>query len=133
MWLGTPVLVLPGQFLYPESCGKEEGRQSVFKEIPGATLPGEQAEGRWLRPARVISLLSLCGSPILRRSSDITKSPLTKSEQLLRIDDHDFSMRPGFGGMKGALEGWGGVSSFLGFFDLLILSALAELGGLSTF
>ncbi|KAL6091660.1 hypothetical protein STEG23_022266, partial [Scotinomys teguina] len=38
------------------------------------------------------------GSPILRRSSDITKSPLTKSEQLLRIDDHDFSMRPGFGG-----------------------------------
>ena len=39
----------------------------------------------------------------------------------------------GFGGMKGALEGWGGASSFLGFFDLLILSALAELGGLSTF
>ncbi|GAB1288363.1 Gamma-aminobutyric acid receptor subunit rho-1 [Apodemus speciosus] len=38
------------------------------------------------------------GSPILKRSSDITKSPLTKSEQLLRIDDHDFSMRPGFGG-----------------------------------
>ncbi|XP_003258374.2 gamma-aminobutyric acid receptor subunit rho-1 isoform X2 [Nomascus leucogenys] len=37
-------------------------------------------------------------SPILRRSPDITKSPLTKSEQLLRIDDHDFSMRPGFGG-----------------------------------
>uniref|UniRef100_A0A452U0T6 GABA(C) receptor n=1 Tax=Ursus maritimus TaxID=29073 RepID=A0A452U0T6_URSMA len=32
------------------------------------------------------------------RSPDITKSPLTKSEQLLRIDDHDFSMRPGFGG-----------------------------------
>ncbi|NWU22014.1 GBRR1 protein, partial [Dyaphorophyia castanea] len=38
------------------------------------------------------------GSPILKRSPDITKSPLTKSEQLLRIDDHDFSMRPGFGG-----------------------------------
>eukprot|EP00069_Balaena_mysticetus_P004786 bmy_17633T0 len=36
--------------------------------------------------------------PILKRSPDITKSPLTKSEQLLRIDDHDFSMRPGFGG-----------------------------------
>uniref|UniRef100_A0A8C5PAT5 Gamma-aminobutyric acid receptor subunit rho-1 n=1 Tax=Leptobrachium leishanense TaxID=445787 RepID=A0A8C5PAT5_9ANUR len=32
------------------------------------------------------------------RSPDITKSPLTKSEQLLRIDDHDFTMRPGFGG-----------------------------------
>ncbi|NXH88788.1 GBRR1 protein, partial [Edolisoma coerulescens] len=38
------------------------------------------------------------GSPILKRSPDITKSPHTKSEQLLRIDDHDFSMRPGFGG-----------------------------------
>ncbi|KAL4623977.1 gamma-aminobutyric acid receptor subunit rho-1-like [Arapaima gigas] len=38
------------------------------------------------------------GSPVLRRSPDMTKSPVTKSEQLLRIDDHDFTMRPGFGG-----------------------------------
>ncbi|XP_073529267.1 gamma-aminobutyric acid receptor subunit rho-1 [Phyllobates terribilis] len=38
------------------------------------------------------------GSPVIKRSPDITKSPLTKSEQLLRIDDHDFTMRPGFGG-----------------------------------
>ena len=37
-------------------------------------------------------------SPILKRSSDMTKSPMTKSEQLLRIDDHDFTMRPAFGG-----------------------------------
>ncbi|XP_024285539.1 gamma-aminobutyric acid receptor subunit rho-1-like isoform X2 [Oncorhynchus tshawytscha] len=36
--------------------------------------------------------------PILKRSSDMTKSPMTKSEQLLRIDDHDFTMRPAFGG-----------------------------------
>ena len=63
MWLGTPVLALPGQFLYPESCGKEEGRQSVFKEIPGATLQQpcleskQKADGS-TRPARVISLLS---------------------------------------------------------------------------
>ncbi|XP_075058869.1 gamma-aminobutyric acid receptor subunit rho-1 isoform X2 [Mixophyes fleayi] len=35
---------------------------------------------------------------VFKRSPDITKSPLTKSEQLLRIDDHDFTMRPGFGG-----------------------------------
>ncbi|XP_039088117.1 gamma-aminobutyric acid receptor subunit rho-1 isoform X2 [Hyaena hyaena] len=42
--------------------------------------------------------MSKKGSPILKRSPDITKSPLTKSEQLLRIDDQDFSMRPGFGG-----------------------------------
>ncbi|XP_076128112.1 gamma-aminobutyric acid receptor subunit rho-1-like [Alosa pseudoharengus] len=38
------------------------------------------------------------GSPVLKRSSDMTKFPVTKSEQLLRIDDHDFIMRPGFGG-----------------------------------
>lgn len=29
---------------------------------------------------------------------DSTKSWLIKSEQLLRIEDHDFAMRPGFGG-----------------------------------
>uniref|UniRef100_A0A8C9RZT8 Gamma-aminobutyric acid receptor subunit rho-1 n=1 Tax=Scleropages formosus TaxID=113540 RepID=A0A8C9RZT8_SCLFO len=44
------------------------------------------------------SALSLPCSPVLRRSPDMTKSPVTKSEQLLRIDDHDFTMRPGFGG-----------------------------------
>ncbi|KAM4713461.1 gamma-aminobutyric acid receptor subunit rho-1-like isoform 2-T2 [Anableps anableps] len=38
------------------------------------------------------------GSPIFKRSPDITKVRGTKSEQLLRIDDHDFTMRPGFGG-----------------------------------
>ncbi|XP_064196008.1 gamma-aminobutyric acid receptor subunit rho-1-like isoform X1 [Anguilla rostrata] len=38
------------------------------------------------------------GSPILKRSPDITKAYMTKSEQLLRVDDHDFTMRPGFGG-----------------------------------
>uniref|UniRef100_A0A6Q2WTY0 Gamma-aminobutyric acid receptor subunit rho-1 n=1 Tax=Esox lucius TaxID=8010 RepID=A0A6Q2WTY0_ESOLU len=37
-------------------------------------------------------------SPILKRSPDMTKSTMTKSEQLLRIDDHDFTMRPAFGG-----------------------------------
>lgn len=34
---------------------------------------------------------------------DSTKSWLIKSEQLLRIDDHDFAMRPGFGGTAPAL------------------------------
>ncbi|XP_071391094.1 gamma-aminobutyric acid receptor subunit rho-1-like [Centroberyx affinis] len=38
------------------------------------------------------------GSPIYKRSPDVTKASVTKSEQLLRIDDHDFTMRPGFGG-----------------------------------
>ncbi|XP_037543354.1 gamma-aminobutyric acid receptor subunit rho-3a [Nematolebias whitei] len=32
------------------------------------------------------------------KKQDSTKSLLIKSEQLLRIDDHDFAMRPGFGG-----------------------------------
>ncbi|KAL0994019.1 hypothetical protein UPYG_G00116820 [Umbra pygmaea] len=32
------------------------------------------------------------------KKSDTTKSLLIKSEQLLRIEDHDFAMRPGFGG-----------------------------------
>ncbi|KAG7254945.1 hypothetical protein CRUP_018218 [Coryphaenoides rupestris] len=39
-----------------------------------------------------------CRSPMFKRSPDMTKSPMTKSEQLLRIDDHDFTMRPAFGG-----------------------------------
>ncbi|ELW59132.1 Gamma-aminobutyric acid receptor subunit rho-1 [Tupaia chinensis] len=55
-------------------------------------------ESRVHWPAREVHEMSKKGSPILKRSPDITKSPLTKSEQLLRIDDHDFSMRPGFGG-----------------------------------
>lgn len=85
--------------------------------LPGtATITGSWSE-RWMfwgvNGVNEHTLLSgsaqgsqLCfsppGSPILKRSPDITKSPLTKSEQLLRIDDHDFSMRPGFGGMKHA-------------------------------
>lgn len=44
--------------------------------------------------------LSFFHSPIYKRSPDMTKSPMTKSEQLLRIDDHDFTMRPAFGGQK---------------------------------
>ncbi|CAL8399591.1 unnamed protein product [Boreogadus saida] len=32
------------------------------------------------------------------KKQDSTKSLLIKSEQLLRIEDHDFAMRPGFGG-----------------------------------
>lgn len=37
-------------------------------------------------------------SLIAKRSPDMTKKWGTKTEQLLRIDDHDFTMRPGFGG-----------------------------------
>ncbi|KAL0967315.1 hypothetical protein UPYG_G00250660 [Umbra pygmaea] len=38
------------------------------------------------------------GSTILSRNPDITKTTMSKSEQLLSIKDHDFAMRPGFGG-----------------------------------
>ncbi|KAL2081967.1 hypothetical protein ACEWY4_021785 [Coilia grayii] len=37
-------------------------------------------------------------SPVLKRGSDMTKLPVTNTEQLLKIDGHDFTMRPGFGG-----------------------------------
>uniref|UniRef100_UPI00398E91E6 gamma-aminobutyric acid receptor subunit rho-2-like isoform X2 n=1 Tax=Pristiophorus japonicus TaxID=55135 RepID=UPI00398E91E6 len=36
--------------------------------------------------------------PILKRNQDLTKNRATKSEHLLRVDDHDFTMRPAFGG-----------------------------------
>ncbi|XP_043542698.1 gamma-aminobutyric acid receptor subunit rho-2-like isoform X2 [Chiloscyllium plagiosum] len=38
------------------------------------------------------------GSPILRRIPDTTKTRTTNSEHLLRVGDHDFTMRPAFGG-----------------------------------
>lgn len=37
-------------------------------------------------------------SAVSKRSPDMTKKWSTKTEQLLRIEDHDFTMRPGFGG-----------------------------------
>ncbi|KAI9517150.1 Gamma-aminobutyric acid receptor subunit rho-1 [Dissostichus eleginoides] len=37
-------------------------------------------------------------SPMTKRSPDKTKAWGTKSEHLLRIQEHDFTMRPGFGG-----------------------------------
>ncbi|XP_029902849.1 gamma-aminobutyric acid receptor subunit rho-1-like [Myripristis murdjan] len=57
---------------------------------------------RYIRTKREMPLMAApirkIGSPIFKRSPDITKASTTKSEQLLRIDDHDFTMRPGFGG-----------------------------------
>lgn len=47
---------------------------------------------------------------MFKRSPDITKAWGTKSEQLLRIDDHDFTMRPGFGGKVYLSELNGAVS-----------------------
>ncbi|XP_055043064.2 gamma-aminobutyric acid receptor subunit rho-1 [Misgurnus anguillicaudatus] len=41
------------------------------------------------------------GSTLPMRDPDVTKAPITKSEQLLKLDHHDFTMRPGFGGPAG--------------------------------
>ncbi|XP_012665404.1 gamma-aminobutyric acid receptor subunit rho-1 isoform X2 [Otolemur garnettii] len=66
---------------------------------PGREVHEMSKKGRPQRQRREVHEdAHMRGSPILKRSPDITKSPLMKSEQLLRIDDHDFSMRPGFGG-----------------------------------
>nr|XP_034965291.1 gamma-aminobutyric acid receptor subunit rho-2 isoform X3 [Zootoca vivipara] len=37
-------------------------------------------------------------SHIYKKNNDMTKTRTGKSEQLLRVDDHDFTMRPAFGG-----------------------------------
>ncbi len=42
--------------------------------------------------------LFVFNSTFLMRSPDVTKAAVTKSEQLLELDGHDFTMRPGFGG-----------------------------------
>lgn len=39
-----------------------------------------------------------CSSPLAKKPPDVTKSRKVKTEQLLRVDDHDFTMRPAFGG-----------------------------------
>lgn len=55
----------------------------------------------------------------------MTKSPMTKSEQLLRIDDHDFTMRPAFGGQDTrCLPPAGGA-----FFSLCNVPAEPDLAG----
>ncbi|XP_053488543.1 gamma-aminobutyric acid receptor subunit rho-2a [Ictalurus furcatus] len=38
------------------------------------------------------------GVPLAKKPPDVTKSRKVKTEQLLRVDDHDFTMRPAFGG-----------------------------------
>nr|XP_033794035.1 gamma-aminobutyric acid receptor subunit rho-2-like isoform X3 [Geotrypetes seraphini] len=37
-------------------------------------------------------------SPLYKKNHDMTKSRGGKSDQLLKVDDHDFTMRPAFGG-----------------------------------
>ncbi|ROJ78733.1 Gamma-aminobutyric acid receptor subunit rho-2 [Anabarilius grahami] len=38
------------------------------------------------------------GTSLAKKPPDVTKSRRLKTEQLLKVDDHDFTMRPAFGG-----------------------------------
>lgn len=43
-------------------------------------------------------LIILFDSSLTKKPPDVTKSRKMKTEQVLRVDDHDFTMRPAFGG-----------------------------------
>uniref|UniRef100_A0A8C3BVB0 GABA(C) receptor n=1 Tax=Cairina moschata TaxID=8855 RepID=A0A8C3BVB0_CAIMO len=55
-------------------------------------LAGPVNPGRWQSAA------ALSCSHIYKKNHDVTKTRKGKTEQLLRVDDHDFTMRPAFGG-----------------------------------
>lgn len=42
--------------------------------------------------------MSLSPSSLAKKPPDVTKSRKMKTEHLLKVDDHDFTMRPAFGG-----------------------------------
>ncbi|XP_078398541.1 gamma-aminobutyric acid receptor subunit rho-1-like isoform X1 [Cetorhinus maximus] len=88
MWFGD--LLLFCCFFWTVESRSEEQR--------GKDQLEEYNQNRFQRHGRDVEETKKQGSPILKRSADVTKSYLTKSEQLLRVDDHDFTMRPGFGG-----------------------------------
>lgn len=69
-----------------------------FKQIVSSVL--ERGRERAFFHAGCYLLLLLFRRVDLKmKKLDSTKSLLIKSEQLLRIEDHDFAMRPGFGGI----------------------------------
>lgn len=51
-----------------------------------------------MRPDRWKSAIVVFCSHIYKKNHDVTKTRKGKTEQLLRVDDHDFTMRPAFGG-----------------------------------
>ncbi|XP_028809156.1 gamma-aminobutyric acid receptor subunit rho-1-like [Denticeps clupeoides] len=90
MWTAALMLMLMLMMLPGASCtvARSRGRKlQTYTQIRSKRETIQQ-EGKGHK----------VGRPILKRSPDLTKSSSTKSEQLLRIDDHDFTMRPGFGG-----------------------------------
>lgn len=53
--------------------------------------------------------VSSFSSSLTKKPPDVTKSRKMKTEHLLKVDDHDFTMRPAFGGR------W---SSYVGIYTL---------------
>ncbi|XP_076155957.1 gamma-aminobutyric acid receptor subunit rho-2a [Alosa pseudoharengus] len=51
-------------------------------------------ERRWTGPVET----QKHGTSLTKKPPDVTKSRKMKTEQILRVDDHDFTMRPAFGG-----------------------------------
>lgn len=85
---GNNPAALPG--LRPQSrfsCGDETARAGVGRRAP----LGPQ------RPRQTDAVVVFC-SHIYKKNHDVTKTWKGKTEQLLRVDDHDFTMRPAFGG-----------------------------------
>lgn len=81
----------------------------TYPSHSGASLPGAAptklhllltALAGTVKPARGKSAAALSSSHIYKKNHDVTKTRKGKTEQLLRVDDHDFTMRPAFGGEK---------------------------------
>lgn len=53
--------------------------------------------GTWAQRHQNNAIAVSC-SHILKRNRDLTKAWKGKTEQLLRVNEHDFTMRPAFGG-----------------------------------
>lgn len=52
-----------------------------------------------------LTLMFSSSSSLPKKPPDVTKSRKTKTEHLLKVDDHDFTMRPAFGGKGEVLDG----------------------------
>ncbi|KAL4623978.1 gamma-aminobutyric acid receptor subunit rho-2-like isoform X1 [Arapaima gigas] len=74
--LWTPLFVLLCLSLLAESRGSRSRRR------------------RWTAAAEA----QKHGTSLSAKTQDVTKSRKLKTEHLLQVDDHDFTMRPAFGG-----------------------------------
>lgn len=102
-WMGEEVTNLEGQFSLKKFLNLYIAKELLFLNLIRLVIlilfqMGETSYYYTFLKDNCCNLSSTFSSPVFKRSPDMTKSPMTKSEQLLRIDDHDFTMRPAFGG-----------------------------------